>query len=71
MDKQEVRKILANNVRLLRTKKRFSQEAVAELSNIGQNQISGIENENANPKLDTLIKLANALNVKISELFTE
>lgn len=71
MNKDEVRKILANNVRLLRTKKRLSQEAVAELANIGQNQVSGIENENANPKLDTLIKLSKALNVKISELFSE
>ena len=60
---------LANNLRLLRTKKRFSQEAVAELANIGQNQVSGIENEHSNPNLDTLIKIADALCVDFVDLF--
>ncbi|MBR1424196.1 helix-turn-helix transcriptional regulator [bacterium] len=65
------RRILADNVRLLRTKKRFSQEAIAEKANVGQNQISGIENEHSNPSLDTIIKIANALDVKVSDLFME
>ena len=56
---------------MLRTKKRFSQEAVAELANIGQNQISEIENEHANPSLETLIRIANAFEVTISDLLTE
>lgn len=69
MNNQEVKKILADNVRLLRAKKRFSQEAVAELAGIGQNQVSEIENERANPSLDTIIKLANALESSVFELF--
>lgn len=71
MDKEIVKRILADNVRMLRTKKRFSQEAVAELANIGQNQISEIENEHANPSLETLIRIANAFEVTISDLLTE
>mgnify|MGYP002522934750 CR=1 FL=1 len=71
MNKESVKRILADNVRMLRTKKRFSQEAVAELANIGQNQISEIENEHANPSLETLIRIANAFEVTISDLLTE
>lgn len=71
MNKEIVKRILADNVRMLRTKKRFSQEAVAELANIGQNQISEIENEHANPSLETLIRIANAFEVTISDLLTE
>ncbi len=66
-----VRRTLADNIRLLRMKRRFSQEAVAELVGIGQNQISELENEHANPNLDTLIKIANAFNVKVADLFLE
>lgn len=69
MNNDNVRKILADNVRLLRTKRRFSQEAVADMANIGQNQVSEIENEHSNPSLDTLIKIANAFDVDIVELF--
>ncbi len=69
MNNERVRKILADNIRLLRTKKRFSQEAVAELANIGQNQISELENEHSNPNLDTLVRIAKALNVDVCELF--
>lgn len=71
MNKEVVKRILADNVRILRTKKRFSQEAIAELANIGQNQISEIENEHANPSLETLIKIANAFDVSIADLLTE
>ena len=68
---ENVKKVLADNIRLLRAKKRFSQEAIAELANVGQNQISEIENEHSNPNLETLIKIANALNVNVGKLFVE
>ena len=68
---ENIRRILADNIRLIRTKKRYSQEAVAELANIGQNQISGIENELSNPNLDTIVKIASALGVSVANLFSE
>lgn len=71
MNNTDYKKIFADNVRLLRTKRRFSQEAVAEYANIAQNQISEIENEKANPNLETIIKIANALQVKVKDLFEE
>ena len=66
---KDMKKILAENMRLLRAKKKFSQEAVAERAEIGQNQISEIENEHSNPSLETLIRIADALNVKLARLF--
>ena len=71
MDNKEIKRILANNVRLLRAKKRFSQEAIAELAGVGQNQISEIENERSNPSLETIVKLANALETPVFELFKD
>ena len=71
MNNQNVKKILADNIRLYRTKKRFSQEAIAELASLGQNQISEIENEHANPNLETIIKIAQALDVQVAKLFVE
>jgi len=71
MNNIDCKKIFADNVRLLRAKRRFSQEAVAEHANIAQNQISEIENEKANPNLETIIKIADALNVKVKDLFEE
>ena len=71
MDNSNTKKILADNVRLLRAKKRFSQEAVAGFAQLGQSQISDIENENSNPNLETIIKIADALNVKVRDLFEE
>ena len=70
MNNDNARKNLADNIRMLRTKKRFSQEAIAELAGIGQNQISEIENEHSNPSLETIIKIANALEITVAELFT-
>ena len=66
---EDIKKVLVDNIRLLRAKKRFSQEAIADRANIGQNQISEIENEHANSNLDTLIKIANALNIALYKLF--
>ena len=69
MNNENAKRILADNIRILRTKKRFSQEAVAELAGISQNQVSELENEHSNPNLETLLKIATALDVKVAELF--
>ncbi len=71
MNNNNVKKILADNIRLLRTKKRYSQEAIADFANIGQSKISEIENEHSNPNLETIIKIANALQVRVKDLFEE
>ena len=61
--------MLGKNIKRLRKKMNISQEALAQKSGLTWSSIVKFETEkNKNPKLDTLIKLSNALNVGIDEL---
>lgn len=72
MDEKMLRKNLADNVRLLRTKHRFSQDTLAELANVTQQQISFLENERlSNPKLLMVSKIAEVLGVTVNDLIYE
>ena len=66
-----IRAILAKNVRRLRLAKGLSQDALAADAGLFQKLISGIENGRANPELDTLGKIADALGVQPGDLFEE
>lgn len=68
MDKEKLKNNISNNIRLLRTKNRISQDKLSELAGINQQQISFIENGKACPKLETVIKIAEALNVTVNYL---
>jgi transcriptional regulator with XRE-family HTH domain len=68
MDGTEVRAILARNIKTLRSRRNWSQADLAEKSEISIVYLSDIERENKWPYLDTLVKLAAALNVDVYEL---
>lgn len=74
---QSLREDLALNVRYHRTHKtnkhaRFiSQEKCALEAGIDRTMMSKIERAKTNPSLETLLKLANYLNVTVSELLLE
>ena len=59
-----------NKVKELRITKSMSQEELAVLMDIDRAQISKIEKGKINVTLDTIEKIANALNVSIAELMT-
>ena len=60
---------LANNLKKLREKKGLSQDRLAKLADVANNTIIKIEQgENINPTLDTLKKMAKALDVSVDEL---
>ena len=60
---------LAENLRELREKKGLSQDRLAKLADVANNTIIKIEQgENKNPTLETLKKIAKALEVSIEEL---
>lgn len=57
------------NLAKLRKEKGWSQEKLAQESKISYNTLIKIErNGIKNPKIETIVKLANALNVKLDEL---
>jgi transcriptional regulator with XRE-family HTH domain len=59
-------------VKIRRMKKGWSIEKLSEKSDVSVNTISKIERGNVNPKLTTIYKLANGLNLKNpEELLTE
>jgi len=60
---------IANNLRKLRKAKRLSQERLARLADVANNTIVKIEaGKNKNPTLDTLKKIAKALEVSVDDL---
>ena len=60
---------LAKNIERLRKAKGLSQEKLARLADVANNTLIKMESgENQNPTLDTLKKVAKALNVSVDEL---
>jgi len=60
---------LAKNLKKLREKNGLSQDRLAKLADVANNTIIKIEQgENKNPTLDTLKKIAKALEISIDEL---
>ena len=62
---------LAANVNRLRREHSLSQSALARKSGTRQPHISEIERGAANPRLDTVAKLAAALGRTVAELYAE
>jgi transcriptional regulator with XRE-family HTH domain len=60
---------LAKNVKRLREAKGLSQEKLARLADVANNTLIKMETgENINPTLETLKKVAKALEVSVDEL---
>jgi transcriptional regulator with XRE-family HTH domain len=62
-------KRFAANLRRLRESKGLSQEEVAERAGIAPRTLRGLENVHYTPSFKTAVKLADALQVDIVELF--
>jgi transcriptional regulator with XRE-family HTH domain len=64
-------KRLGKRIRGLREQKGLSQEALADLTNIGRSYMSGIERGVRNCSTLHLLRLARALRVRIGDFFPE
>ena len=60
--------ILGEQIKKYRKKTGLTQKQLGEKLGISQQQIAQYENGKRVPKIDTLIKIANALNAKFSDL---
>jgi transcriptional regulator with XRE-family HTH domain len=70
MNENEVRDILAKNIRRLRNRLSLTQEDLAAKAGISVVFLSDVERSNKWPYLDTLVSLAKSLNVEPYELLT-
>jgi len=67
MSKQDY--LLSKNLKKLREQKELSQDRLAKLADVANNTIIKIEQgKNMNPTLETLKKVAKALEVSIDDL---
>jgi len=67
MSKQDY--LLSKNLKKLREQKGLSQDRLAKLADVANNTIIKIEqSENINPTLETLKKVAKALDISVDEL---
>lgn len=58
----------ATRVRFERTKRKYSQEKLAELAGIGRSTLTQIEAQTSSPTLDIVEKIASALGFEPYEL---
>ncbi len=68
---QKFRDILAINIKVERTRKRLTQEELAEKSGISTKHITKIENGRVTPSIYFVYNIARALGVSIDKLVTE
>nr|AGS51710.1 hypothetical protein [uncultured bacterium contig00032] len=71
MNGADLRRILSINIKLLRRQRSLSQMELAEKADISIPFLSNIERSNKWPHPDTLVRLANALDVDVFVLFQE
>lgn len=60
---------LAENIRMFRVGRRWSQENLADESGLHRNNVGRIERGESNASLVTINKLARAFGISVSELF--
>jgi len=55
-------------INILRNRLKISQERLGELANLSSNSVSAIERGESNPTIETLDRIAKALNIELKEL---
>jgi len=65
----DIKKGLGKKIRSLRKLKGFTQEELGDKAGISYKFIGEIERGEVNPSLDSLTSIANALSVKVKDLF--
>lgn len=69
MKYQEIKlETVGNNIRKARKEKCVSMDQLVKMTGIAKSTISNIENYKADPKLVTVVKIAEALDYRIEDL---
>ena len=67
----DARSLFGRRVRALRRERKFSQEELADRSRLHWTYLGGIERGERNPSLMNITRIANALGVRVGELFAD
>ncbi len=65
----DIKKILGENIRLIRKSMNMTQEKLSDLCGLHRTYIGSVERGERNISLENIEKIANALQVKIVDLF--
>ena len=68
---KDIRIVFGLTIRRLRTEKNISQEAFASMCNLHRTYISDIELGKRNVSLENIKRMADALEMNVSDLFLE
>ena len=68
MTEEELKSVFSENIKKYRNGK-FTQESLAEKIGVSSQNINDIEGKRRFPRTDTLVKIAEALNVEVYQLF--
>ena len=68
---QKHRRLLGETLRALRLKANYSQERLAERAELSSIFISRVERGKESPSLDSLVKIAKALKIRVRELVAD
>lgn len=68
MSEEEIIKKIAFNIKIERMRKNLTQFQLAEMIDVHEKYIGKVESGKQNLTIKTLIKLANALDIKLSKL---
>lgn len=63
--------IIGKNIRKIRTVKKLSQASFAEIFNLARPSVGAYEEERSEPKLETVIQIANYFGISIDSLLTK
>ena len=66
----ELRKRLGARIRALRLQSRLSQEGLGERAGVSYKFLGEVERGQGNPTIETLARIAGALNVEVTDLLT-
>lgn len=67
-DKKQLQLLVGKRIKLLREQKNITQQDLAAKCNIEKSNFSRLESGGTNPTIYTLYKIAENLNVSVSEL---
>lgn len=65
----EIDKMVGMNIRVARIKRSLSQEGLADMSGLARSTMGIVERGEQSPSIQTIAKVANALNIDIHRLF--